>query len=161
MIAVFDLLDDISTEMSTIGTFTRVISSFEPMVSPRPATESETAGNSVFSAMSICLASQCLGEHIVKPTSEKQEPADSEKQSQLITLSDEWEGEVVEEVFEEGILKFKVRWVPTLEPEENLSAEMRKAWEEKKARLVLKKQRGAGRIPSWSETSMRTSQELG
>lgn len=44
----------------------------------------------------------------------------------------EWEGEVVEEVFSDGVIKFKVAWVPTLEPAANLSAKMKTAWEMKK-----------------------------
>jgi hypothetical protein len=74
---------------------------------------------------------------------------DSADHDELVhSHGDEWEGEVVEEVVDGGTTKFKVAWVPTLEPAENLGVEMRKAWEEKKASSVLATQRNEARMRS-------------
>ncbi|KAM7192757.1 hypothetical protein V8F33_008218 [Rhypophila sp. PSN 637] len=88
--------------------------------------------------MSIYIqASQQVGKHIQSshtsiPSAKCANIGTEDKES--LVLDDEWEGEVVGEVLDQGILKFKVAWVPTLEPAENLSVEMRAAWEKKKAK---------------------------
>jgi hypothetical protein len=68
-----------------------------------------------------------------------------DKSSYTLPLG-EWEGEVVEEILDKGIVKFKVAWTPTLEPEDNLSAEMRSAWESKKAKAAINREQGTGKV---------------
>jgi len=48
----------------------------------------------------------------------------------------EWGGEIVEEVVNKGILKYMIAWVPTLEPEENVSLELKEVWKAKKAAML-------------------------
>lgn len=109
------------------ASFTHIVLSLPPLII-----------DSVSSAtMSISMeASQQVGEHIQSshtsmPCAKCAKTGTTEHKERL-ALDDEWEGEVVEEVLDQGILKFKVAWVPTLEPAENLSAEMRAAWEKRK-----------------------------
>ena len=52
-------------------------------------------------------------------------------------LPGEWEGEIREEVVVNGIVKYLIAWVPTLEPKENVSPEMMEEWEAKKAAAGL------------------------
>lgn len=101
----------------------------------RPTSESSCTGGSVsiYITTPLDLREHRSGTKFLKTSTESQGSA-----------NEEWEGEVVEEVLDGGLLKFRVAWVPTLEPEENLSAEMRKAWEEKKAKMVRNKPRAAG-----------------
>lgn len=110
----------------------------------------------ISSTTSICLgASHQVKEH-VEPTNNPAPLAKdtrSAEQNGNLTLGDEWEGEVVEEVLDQGILKFRVAWVPTLEPGENLSIEMRAAWEKKKAESKANRQRNGGKIQSKVESS--------
>ncbi|KAK4149741.1 hypothetical protein C8A00DRAFT_37655 [Chaetomidium leptoderma] len=61
-------------------------------------------------------------------------------------LSGEWEGEIVEEVIDNGILKYMIAWVPTLEPEENVGLKMKEVWEAKKAALLGSSEGGKDRI---------------
>ncbi len=61
----------------------------------------------------------------------------------------EWEGEIVEEVIDKGVWKYRIVWAPTLEPVGNAGPEMKEVWEAKKARGDAKrgcrtKKQGAG-----------------
>ena len=50
---------------------------------------------------------------------------------------DEWEGKIVgEEIDRDGRLNYMIVWAPTVEPEENVGLEMKKAWEAKKAGML-------------------------
>ena len=42
-------------------------------------------------------------------------------------LPGDWEGDIVREVIDKGILKYMIAWVPVLEPEANVGLEMKKA----------------------------------
>lgn len=65
-----------------------------------------------------------------------------DKSSYTLPLGEGWEGEVVDEILDEGVVKFEVAWAPTLEPGDNLSAEMRGAWESKKAKAAMNRKQG-------------------
>ena len=59
----------------------------------------------------------------------------------------EWEGEIVEEVIDNGILKYMIAWLPTLEPEQNVGLKMKEVWEAKKAAMLAPRgdnKRGSG-----------------
>ena len=134
--------------MSNMDTYTRAAPADELQGASSPG--SNLTGDSVSSMLSIFVTtSHYPGEHsratnLAKSAAEIQGPADPGDHGPTLPSSDEWDGEVVGEVFDRGILKYRVAWEPTLEPEENLGAEMKKVWEEKKAKSVLNRQERRG-----------------
>lgn len=145
-------------ETSKMDIITSVSSANKSQVPSSYESELTLTGGSVSSVISISVeTSQDLGGHrrgpnIANSAAENQGSAEFGEHGQLLPSSDEWDGEVVEEVFDSGILKFRVAWEPTLEPEENLSAEMKKAWEDKKARSVFNSQQSADGVRSAGKT---------
>lgn len=112
-------------------------------ISSSSGSDSALTSDTLFSTISIFVQTS-QGPNIAKSAAENLGPADTGKHSQAIPPSDEWEGEIVGEVFDRGRKLYRIVWEPTEEVPENIGPQMMKVWEEKKAKSVYNQDTGDG-----------------